>query len=63
MTFVMEGRMREKGKKGGIIEKVLKHEGRKEGRKERHKLSEREEENKERKEWREREIVDVEVRR
>jgi hypothetical protein len=61
----MEGRMREKErKKGGILRKGLSmRERRQEGRKDGHQLSEREQEKKERKQWRERDLVDVEVRK
>jgi hypothetical protein len=57
---IMEGSLREKEKRGrgGIIEKSMQ-----ERRKGAHKFSEREQENKERKEWRGREIGDVEVRK
>ena len=65
VTFVMEGRMREReSKKGGVLRKGLRmKERRQAGKKDGHKLSERGQENKERKEWRERELVDVEVRK
>lgn len=57
--------MREKErKKREVLRKGLSmKERRQERRKDGHKLSEREQENKERKEWRERELVDVEVRK
>jgi len=58
------GRERRKEKRGQVFRKSLSmKERRQEGRTYGHKLSEREEENKERKEQREREIVDVEVRK
>ena len=65
VIFVVEGRMREKEwKKGAVLRKGLSmKERRQEGRKDGHKLSEREEGNEERKEWREGELVDVEIRK
>ena len=55
---------RGKAKRGGVLRKGLRmKERRQAGKKDGHMLSERGQENKERKEWRERELVDVEVRK